>query len=360
MLLSLDHTDRLYGADDLTNALNVAADAPDGARVDATMLLRAFLNEAADEFELGYHDYFCHTNNDDVVYVRIEMRSGRHDRLARKSIFIGRFSSFEEGRRAHVVRWNISMDDGVRAGLVTCLEGISRRRAKKRKSAAADVSPDEGGESIADRQPLVAVQVQPPPEKPSTVIYYILNGRVGKMVIPSNGLLIESKLRKNLLPGDDGDENALATRNYVTGSHGSNQCWIPAGSTAYPSNHLTHLKKQAKIVANWQALFDGGQCLFSERFIRTLSQFSLHNMRGSDEGTEMVIAGTIKGLAEEVGLQLPSASLARGCPSRKTLARGDKRLAADCLVSVVNDIRRSWREEACRQVLLCCCSCLFF
>ena len=57
MLLSLDHTDRLYGADDLTNALNVAADAPDGARVDATMLLRAFLNEAADEFELGYRDY---------------------------------------------------------------------------------------------------------------------------------------------------------------------------------------------------------------------------------------------------------------------------------------------------------------
>ena len=70
MLLSLDHTARLYGADDLTNALNVAADAPDGVRVDATMLLRAFLNEAADEFELGYRDYFCHTNNDDVVVVR--------------------------------------------------------------------------------------------------------------------------------------------------------------------------------------------------------------------------------------------------------------------------------------------------
>ena len=63
-------------------------------------------------------------------------------------------------------------------------------------------------------------------------------------------------------------------------------------------------------------------------------------MKGSDEGTVMVILGTIKGLAEEVGLQLPSVSLARGCPSRKTLARGDKRLAADCLVSVVENVKR--------------------
>ena len=31
-------------------------------------------------------------------------------------------------------------------------------------------------------------------------------------------------------------------------------------------------------------------------------------MRGSDEGTDMVIAGTIKGLAEEVSLQLPTVS----------------------------------------------------
>ena len=63
-------------------------------------------------------------------------------------------------------------------------------------------------------------------------------------------------------------------------------------------------------------------------------------MRGSDEGTEMVIAGTIKGLAEEAGLQLPSVSLTHGGPSRKTLARGDKRLAADRRVSVVEDNKR--------------------
>ena len=31
-----------------------------------------------------------------------------------------------------------------------------------------------------------------------------------------------------------------------------------------------------------------------------MSQISLHNMRGSNEGTKMVIASTIRGLAEEI------------------------------------------------------------
>ena len=79
--------------------------------------------------------------------------------------------------------------------------------------------------------------------------------------------------------------------------------------------------------------------MFLERFPQTISQFSLYNIRGPDEGTEMVIAGTIRELAEEVDLQLPSVSFARGCPGRKTLTRGDKQLAADFLVSVVEDIK---------------------
>ena len=148
------------------------------------------------------------------------------------------------------------------------------------------------------------------------------------------------KLQNNLLQVG-GNENMMAgTKYYVPTLYGWSQCWIPAGCTTYPSNHLSRLKKQPQITSNWEALFDGGKCLFPERFLQTISQFSLHNMKGSDEGTVMVILGTIKGLAEEVGLQLPSVSLARGCPSRKTLAWGDKRLAADCLVPVVEEIKR--------------------
>ena len=80
--------------------------------------------------------------------------------------------------------------------------------------------------------------------------------------------------------------------------------------------------------------------MFSPRFQRTLTSFALHNMRGSDEGAEMIIAGVIKGLADEVGFSLNKDDLARGCPSRKTLARSEKRLAADCYVSVVEQLKK--------------------
>ena len=53
----------------------------------------------------------------------------------------------------------------------------------------------------------------------------------------------------------------------------------------------------------------------------------------------MVIAGIIKGLADEVGLLLGSQALSHGCPSRKTLAQGDRRLAADMPVSAIHEIK---------------------
>ena len=63
-------------------------------------------------------------------------------------------------------------------------------------------------------------------------------------------------------------------------------------------------------------------------------------MQGSDEATEMIIAGTIKALCEETGVPLNSDVLSLGCPSRRTLARGDARLAADVLMLVAQEIQR--------------------
>ena len=58
ILLSPEHAQKLYGADDVAAALNIAADAFNGARVDTTMLLRAFANEAVGEFRLNYVIHF--------------------------------------------------------------------------------------------------------------------------------------------------------------------------------------------------------------------------------------------------------------------------------------------------------------
>ena len=67
-------------------------------------------------------------------------------------------------------------------------------------------------------------------------------------------------------------------------------------------------------------------------------QFSLHNTRGSVEGAKAIIAGTVKGLVKEVGLPLYNAQLALRCPSCRTLVRSKRRLAADVLVSVMQDM----------------------
>ena len=40
-------------------------------------------------------------------------------------------------------------------------------------------------------------------------------------------------------------------------------------------------------------------------------EIGMHNMQGSDEGTAYIIAGTIKGLVEEIRLHLGNAQLVR-------------------------------------------------
>ena len=73
--------------------------------------------------------------------------------------------------------------------------------------------------------------------------------------------------------------------------------------------------------------------------------FGLHNMRGSDEGMELIITGVIKGLADEVGFSLKTLALSHRCPRLRTFARGDKRLAADILVLVVRDLQKDNVED---------------
>ena len=60
LLLPTWHANQLYSADDIAIILNIAADVADSARVDATLLLRAFANEACNSFALEYSSYYGH------------------------------------------------------------------------------------------------------------------------------------------------------------------------------------------------------------------------------------------------------------------------------------------------------------
>jgi hypothetical protein len=301
------HRNRLYPAEDIANAINIAADVKGNADsshgVDATLILRAFVNEDADEYTLPYGSVLGRDGDSQILHVRREAKHGRKAGGKDFSIAIGRFGSIDEAKFAKVIRWNYGMDEGDRLRLVQCVAEATKPAAKKRKAPA--ISPvDEGDASGAplSRQPLVSIN---PPSAVMTSMHYTLGGRAGKVVVPKGTSFVTfKKLRDNLFPPPidcgNGDENA--GRSLVLQTYGPDQHWIRSGVTAIATHHLSRLQKQAEVSTNWSALFDGERCTFSDRFHRTLSTFGLHNMRGSDEGMEMIIAGVVKGLAHEVGL----------------------------------------------------------
>ena len=125
-------------------------------------------------------------------------------------------------------------------------------------------------------------------------------------LLPTTQFVTVKKLKANLFPApSNADENSGRSLGLQT--YGSDQYWTRTGVAGVATHHLTRLWNQAKVAVNWEALFDGGKCLFSERFHRTLSAFALHIMKGSDEGMDRMITNTIKGLADEVEYDLSMA-----------------------------------------------------
>ena len=93
----------------------------------------------------------------------------------------------------------------------------------------------------------MAVQeTRPHDTQPITMLHYILGGRAEKV---ESRLFMLRKLWNSLLSVERNENVVAGPRNYVPTSYGSSQCCIPAGCTAYPSNHLSRLKKQEKITS---------------------------------------------------------------------------------------------------------------
>ena len=81
LLRPADHSGSLYSADDIADALNIAANVDGSAsistKVDVTLLLRAFANDTADEFVLAYAEHFCRDQDRNVLYIRRMPTPGR-------------------------------------------------------------------------------------------------------------------------------------------------------------------------------------------------------------------------------------------------------------------------------------------
>ena len=123
----LDHVGNLY----LTIAVTaisrfIATDIMDGRAIDATMLLRVFVNGAEDHFVLTR-----------VLCVRREAKPYVLPRGEETRLFVGRFGLMESARLASAVRFYIGMDNGVRAGLVGFL---AKRNPSRQKAPVVSCS----------------------------------------------------------------------------------------------------------------------------------------------------------------------------------------------------------------------------
>ena len=111
------------------------------------------------------------------------------------------------------------------------------------------------------------------------------------MTLPDGRFILKRNFVEKLLPWAReeeavarNDENSTITRKYCLLTHDSTSYWAPDGIVGVPENKLVCLWKQAKVAINWLHLFAGQRCWCLSRFLRTLSEFSLHNMAEMDGG----------------------------------------------------------------------------
>ena len=70
-----------------------------------------------------------------------------------------------------------------------------------------------------------------------------------------------------------------------------------------------------------------------------LSIFNLHNMNASDEVTEALVFVTVKMVLHEMGVDISNEHIALGCPSQRHIGRWEKKLAVECILCGVHEMK---------------------
>ena len=176
--------------------------------------------------------------------------------------------------------------------------------------------------------------------------YTLPDGRVGQLNQLGTGIIFEEDLLDNLVdvPAGRDDEKSAgirAKRNRKTNlaSFGASQAWIPKGCSLIPTAYLTELQEAKRVHTNLVDTFNSSKCTFGPGPLTTMAAHNLHNYGGSDEATEMAIAGAYAALFEHIGLKIDPKKLGKACPSQRTIARYEHNIATDCLIKVMQEIK---------------------
>ena len=219
---------------------------------------------------------------------------------------------------------------------------LTERRETNEAATARAISPENNTVIVGSNENTNG-SAKPYAITETTTIRFIVDGRVGQ-VTTKNGILFIDDLEKALQPlpaiiDNERCENIRRRRKQEKARYGSNLCWIPKGTALIEKGYLTKLRKSAVIVKELQDLFSGEKCCFSQESLSIMAAFNLHNYGGSDEATEMIIAGAYKALFHQIGFRCGAENLGRGCPSQRTIARSELNLATDTLLKVIQEMK---------------------
>ena len=115
--------------------------------------------------------------------------------------------------------------------------------------------------------------------------------------------------------------------------------WIPNGMVLVAKQRHQKLKHKEFIVDNLVDLFSGEKCKLSEEAMRILASFNLHNYGGSDEATEMIVAGVLMALFHDIGFDVDHSALAKACPSQTSIFDAELRLSVDVIIKVLHEMK---------------------
>lgn len=174
---------------------------------------------------------------------------------------------------------------------------------------------------------------------------YILGCRIGKFQY-SGGSILPADLEENLISLPEGyaeakhDETRDAKEsNYEEANLGVCQFFGPPGMATSAKNHQGKKEDSHVTMSNMEALFSGEQSTFGKDALRLAAAFNCQGYGASDQGTEMIQAGTIAALVKELHIDISAEGIGKGLWSGTTNVRAEERLAAECLLVVLDEIR---------------------
>ena len=187
------------------------------------------------------------------------------------------------------------------------------------------------------------------------VLHAIINGRAcDKMTIDSKSILSLRDFTDKLVPlhYTDNEKTTKLRRtkanNFTIREFGAVQTHEPPGSTVFSSNHLTRIKSEAATHKNIMKLLRKERCPFSPESMTMLMGYAQHCHGGSDEGKQMMIAGTLHAFFMNIDFDdYTPKQIAAITPSQTMIAVHDLLLGVDCFVVQCHTINKSGVKTAC-------------